>query len=161
MKPARAKIMGHPIHPMLVVFPIGLYIISFVFDLVYLSIGDPFWFRMAYWTILGGWVGNLAAAIPGFLDYLTLPPKTEARQIATYHMGIGVALAILYFANLLLRDGGIIADDMRPWSVVILNLVGVLLIGLQGWLGGELVYRHGIGVEEKERAREERFRRVA
>ena len=82
MQPARAKIMGHPIHPMLVVFPIGLYIISFVFDLVYLSAGDPFWFRMAYWTMLGGLVGNVAAAIPGFLDYLTLPPKTEARQIA-------------------------------------------------------------------------------
>ncbi|MDC4224508.1 MAG: DUF2231 domain-containing protein, partial [Candidatus Manganitrophus sp.] len=121
----------------------------------------PFWFRMAYWTMLGGLVGNVAAAIPGFLDYLTLPPKTEARQIATYHMGIGVTLAILYFANLLLRDWGVIATNQQPWGVVILNLVGVLLIGLQGWLGGELVYKHGVGVEEKERAREERFRRVA
>ncbi|MCG3114317.1 MAG: DUF2231 domain-containing protein [Candidatus Manganitrophus sp. SA1] len=161
MQPARAKIMGHPIHPMLVVFPIGLYIISFVFDLVYLSAGDPFWFRMAYWTMLGGLVGNVAAAIPGFLDYLTLPPKTEARQIATYHMGIGVTLAILYFANLLLRDWGVIAANQQPWGVVILNLVGVLLIGLQGWLGGELVYKHGVGVEEKGRTGEERFRRVA
>ncbi len=161
MQPARAKIMGHPIHPMLVVFPIGLYITSFVFDLVYLSTGNPFWFRMAFWTMVGGLVGNLAAAIPGFLDYLTLPPRTETRQIATYHMGIGVTLAILYFANILLRDWGIIAENMKPWSVVILNLVGVLLIGLQGWLGGELVYKHGVGVEEKGRTGEERFRRVA
>lgn len=161
MHPVRAKIMGHPIHPMLIVFPIGLYITSFVFDLVYLSTGVSFWFRMAYWTMVGGLIGNAIAAVPGLLDYLTLPPRTEARQIATYHMGIGVVLAILYFANILLRDWGIIAENMKPWSVVILNLVGVLLIGLQGWLGGELVYRHGIGVEEKERAREERFRRVA
>lgn len=161
MQPVRAKILGHPIHPMLVVFPIGLYITSFVFDLVYLSTGVPFWFRMAYWTILIGLVGNVAAAIPGFLDYLTLPPKTESRQVATYHMGIGVALAILYFANLLLRERGGIAENLKPWGVVILNLVGVLLIGLQGWLGGELVYRYGVGVEEKGRAGEERFRRVA
>lgn len=161
MHPSRAKIFGHPIHPMLVVFPIGLYITSFVFDLVYLSTGAPFWFRMAYWTILIGLVGNVAAAIPGALDYLTLPPNTEARQTATYHMGIGVALAILYFANLLFRDWGIIPENQKPWGVVILNLVGVLLIGLQGWLGGELVYRYGIGVEEKGRPTEERFRRVA
>ncbi len=161
MYPSRAKIFGHPIHPMLVVFPIGLYITSFVFDLVYLSTGVPFWFRMAYWTILIGLVGNVAAAIPGFLDYLTLPPNTETRQIGTYHMGIGVALAILYFANLLLREWGIVTESQRPWGVVILNLVGVLLIGLQGWLGGELVYRHGVGLEEKEGAAEERFRKVA
>lgn len=161
MHPSRAKIFGHPIHSMLVVFPIGLYITSFIFDLVYLSNGASLWFRMAYWTMLVGWVGNLAAAIPGFLDYLTLPPRTEARQVATYHMGIGVTLAILYFANLLLRDWGIIAENQKPWGGVILNLVGVLLIGLQGWLGGELVYRHGVGIEEKGRAGEERFRRVA
>ena len=160
MYPSRAKILGHPVHPMLIVFPIGLYITSFIFDIVYLSTGAPFWFRMAYWTILIGLIGNVAAALPGFLDYLILPPNTEARQIATYHMGICLTLAILYFANLLLRGWGIIAADQRPWGVVILNLVGVLLIGLQGWLGGELVYRYGVGLEQKGRS-EERFRRVA
>lgn len=161
MQPIRAKIGGHPIHPMLVVFPIGLYVISFIFDLIYLSTGDPLWYRMAFWTMLFGLVGNLAAALPGFIDYLALRPNTEARQIATYHMGIGTALAILYFANLLFRNWGVIAPSITPAGPIILSLVGVLLIGIQGWLGGELVYRHGVGVEEKRPGSEERLRKIA
>ncbi|MBI3803997.1 MAG: DUF2231 domain-containing protein [Nitrospirae bacterium] len=161
MYPSRAKVAGHPVHPMLIVFPIGLYITSFIFDLIYLSTGASFWYRMGFWTILFGFVGNIAAAIPGFLDYLTLPPNTEARQTATYHMGIGIALAILYFANLLFRNWGFIGENQTPWGPVILNLVGVLLIGIQGWLGGELVYRYGVGVQETRLAREERLRKTA
>lgn len=160
MHSARAKIAGHPVHPMLVVFPIGLFVTSSLFDLIYLAVGDPFWYRMAFWTILIGFFGTLAAALPGFADYLSLPLKTEARRVATYHMGVGLTLAILYFIGLMVRDWGIIARNQTPWLPVGLNLIGVGLIGLQGWLGGELVYRHGVGVEDKDLPREERLRKV-
>jgi len=160
MQPSRAQIAHHPVHPMLVVFPVGLYITSFIFDLVYLAQGDPFWYRAAYWTMLVGLVGNLIAPLPGFIDYLKITPKTEARQIGTYHLTLGLTLAILYLINLLMRNGGAIPADQRPWGTIFLNLVGVLLLGVQGWLGGELVYRFGIGVDERKEAREERLRKV-
>lgn len=104
MLPARAKVAGHPVHPMLVVFPIALFLTSFLFDLVYFGTGDPFWYRMAFWTILVEFFGTLAAALPGFADYIALPPKTEARRVATYHMGVGLTLALLYFIGLMVRD---------------------------------------------------------
>jgi uncharacterized membrane protein len=160
MHSARAKIAGHPVHPMLIVFPIGLFITSFIFDLVYLAAGDPFWYRTAFWTMLIGFIGTLAAALPGFADYLSLSPKTEARRIATYHMVVGMSLAALYFVNLMVRDWGAIGANRTPWLPVGLNLLGVLLISVQGWLGGELVYRHGVGVEDKDLPREERLRKV-
>lgn len=160
MHRARAKMGGHPVHPMLVVFPIGLFITSFLFDLIYLATGDPFWYRTAFWTIFVGFFGTLAAALPGFADYLSLSPKTEARRVATYHMMVGLTLAILYLVGLLVRNWGMVAPNRTPWLPVGLNLVGVLLIGLQGWLGGELVYRYGVGVEDKELPREERLRKV-
>lgn len=160
MHPARAKVAGHPVHPMLVVFPIGLFVTSFLFDLVYLAVGDPFWYRIAFWMIFVGFFGTLAAALPGFADYLALSPGTEARRIATYHMGVGLTLAVLYFVNLMVRNWGIIGPNQIPWIPIGLNLIGVGLIGLQGWLGGELVYRLGVGVEERARPREERLRKV-
>lgn len=160
MHPIRAKMAGHPIHPMLVVFPIGLFITSFIFDLVYLAAGDPFWYRMAFWTILVGFVGTVAAALPGIADYLTLHPKTEARQVASYHMGVGITIAIVYLVNLLMRNWGVIAPNEIPLAPVLLNFAGVLLLGIQGWLGGELVYRHGVGVEDKDLPKQERLRKV-
>lgn len=159
MQPSRAKVAGHPVHPMLIVFPIGLYIVSFIFDLVYIGAGDPFWFRAAFWTMLIGFAGNLAAALPGFVDFLAIPAGSEARKIATYHMGAGLLIAALYLINLLSRNWGV-AQGPRPWLPILLNLVGVGLISVQGWLGGELVYRFGIGVEEKRRVREEPLRKV-
>lgn len=160
MQPARAKVAGHPIHPMLIVFPIGLYLTSFVFDLVYLGTNDPFWYRMAFWVMLIGFIGNLAAAFPGFVDYMAIPPKTETRKVALYHMGVGLTIAVLYLLNLLLRNWGTAEANELPWIPVLLNLFGAGLIGIQGWLGGELVYRFGIGVEERREVREERYKKV-
>jgi len=143
---SRAQIMGHPIHPMLVAFPSALYTISFLFDVAFLATGHPFWYRAAFWNMLLGFAGNIAAAIPGIVDLLGLPPGTEARKIGRRHAAFGVVLALVYLMSLLLRGGGIAEANQTPWGPIFLNLIGMLILPIQGWLGGHLVFHFGVGV---------------
>ena len=141
-----ATIAKHPIHPMLVVFPIGLWIFSLVCDLVYLfGAGNPLWRDMAFYTMAGGWIGAVAAAVPGLIDYFSMSPGATKR-IATTHMTLNLIVVTLYAVNLWIRwsadgDGG---------GPIGLSVLAVLLMVVAGWLGGELVYVHG--AEEKPQA---------
>jgi uncharacterized membrane protein len=137
-----ASIAKHPIHPMLVVFPIGLWIFSFAMDLIYFfGSGTQIWNTVALYTMVGGIFGALAAAIPGFIDYLTLSGKLK--KIATIHMCINLILVVLFIVNAALRFVG---HPVLP-GLIILSLISVILLGISGWLGGEMVYVHGAAVE--------------
>jgi uncharacterized membrane protein len=137
-----ASIGRHPIHPMLVVFPIGLWIFSFVCDLIHLLVSpNPIWSDVAFYCIGGGIVGALLAAIPGFIDYLSLT-DTRTKKIATYHLVLNLVGVVLFAANFGLRYTG--RGDSLPIILSAITLVGV---GISGWLGGELVYVHGVGVD--------------
>jgi len=143
-----ATIAKHPIHPMLVVFPIGLWIFSLACDLVYLfGPANPLWRNMAFYTMAGGWIGALAAAVPGLIDYFSMS-QGAAKRIATTHMTLNLVVVTLYAINLWIRWAG---DGAAGWTVG-LSVVAVLLLAATGWLGGELVYVHGMGVEEKPQA---------
>ena len=151
-----ATIAKHPIHPMLVVFPIGLWIFSLVCDLVFL-IGPaiPLWRNMAFYTMAGGWIGALAAAVPGLIDYFSMS-QGAAKRTATTHMTLNLIVVALYAVNLWMRWAG---DGAAGWTIG-LSVVAVLLLAAAGWLGGELVYVHGMGIEEKPQApRPQRDRR--
>jgi uncharacterized membrane protein len=138
-----ASIAKHPIHPMLVVFPIGLWIFSFVCDLIYLFVTrNPVWSEVAFYCIGGGIVGALLAAIPGFIDYLSLrDPQTK--RIGTYHLILNLLAVVLFVVNFALRWNG------APGAIVpvVLSLITIAGLGVSGWLGGEMVYVHGVGVE--------------
>ena len=98
-----ATIAKHPIHPMLVVFPIGLWIFSLVCDLVYLfGPANPLWRDMAFYTMAGGWIGALAAAVPGLIDYFSMSPGA-AKRTATTHMTLNLVVVTLYAINLWIR----------------------------------------------------------
>lgn len=143
-----AKIARHPIHPMLIVFPIGLWIFSLVCDLVFLyKPNHPLWRDMAFYTMAGGWIGALAAAVPGFIDYLGMSPGA-AKSKATTHMTFNLVVVMLYAINLWMRSAG---DGVGGWPMV-LSVIAVLLLAVAGWLGGDLVYVQGVGVEEKRQA---------
>ena len=143
-----ATIAKHPIHPMLVVFPIGLWIFSLVCDLVYLFKPDlPLWRDMALYTMAGGWIGALAAAVPGFIDYLGIP-SGAVKSKATTHMALNLVVVMLYAINLWMRSAG---NEVGGWPMV-LSVIAVLLLAVSGWLGGDLVYVQGVGVEEKAQA---------
>jgi len=139
-----ASIAGHPIHPMLVTIPIGLWIFSFVCDLVHAGGGSTAWVTVALFTMGGGIVGALAAALFGFIDMLSLPPGP--RKTAVTHMAINLTVVVLFILNFWLR---LHADTPEPGKLIWLSLIAIALLAVSGWLGGKLVYEHGIGVDTK------------
>jgi len=143
---SRAKLFGHPIHPMLIVFPLGLFIASVIFDVLYLATGYAVFADVAYWNIVGGIIGGLAAAVFGLIDYLAIPEGTRARRIGLLH-GLGnVAVIGLFALSLWIRwSAGEVAP---PLLALAFSFVGVGLGAIAGWLGGELVDRLGVGVDE-------------
>lgn len=141
---SRAQLHKHPIHPMLVVFPIGLWVFSFICDIVAMNSSNSlFWSDMAFYTMAGGVIGALLAAVPGFLDYLGLRGG-PVKRIATTHMVLNLAIIVLYVFNLGLRMNRPVGGG-EPGVVV--SAVAIVLLAISGWLGGSLVYRHGVAVE--------------
>jgi len=146
---SRLQIAGHPVHVMTIGLPIGLYTAAFLADAAYVLAKDPFWFRMAFWCIAFGLVGNVGAIVTGIPDLLAI--KTEAPHAwsaATTHLVVGLGLPVLFGVDFALHNWGEPlpgGDSMLP---LLLSLGGASLLGLQGWYGGELVFRHKVGVEE-------------
>lgn len=142
---ARAKLLGHAVHQMLIPFPIGLLTTAIIFDFIRLFTGNPLWSTISYWLIAAGIIGGLAAAVFGFVDFLGIPANTRARRIGVIH-GIGnVVLVGLFAASWFLRR----ADPGNPDVLALgLSLAGAALSLFTAWLGGELVDRLGVGVDD-------------
>ena len=136
-----ANIAKHPIHPMLVAIPIGLWIFSLVCDLV-LAFGGTSenWAIVARYTMVGGIIGALIAAVPGFIDMLALP--APVKRIAIMHMSINLTVVALYVVNWWMRSRG--AEGLAPFW---LSLIAVAMLVVSGWLGGKMIYVHGVAVE--------------
>lgn len=132
------SIAGHPIHPMLVSVPIGLWVFSLVADLVFLSTGNPDWETAAYLTLGGGVIGALIAAVPGVIDFLSLH-EPQARRVAGLHMGMNLAIVAVMAVNFWMRSqaGG---GTLPYW----LSALAVLALVISGWLGGHLVHVLGV-----------------
>jgi uncharacterized membrane protein len=151
-----ARLGKHPIHPMLVVIPLGLWVAALGFDILHAVTGNPAWRTTAFWNIGFGIIGALLAAVPGFVDWLGMTGRVG--RLATYHMLLNLGAVAIFAVNWFVRTR--LTGD-SPWPLI-LTIVGVIGVGISGWLGGELVYVHRIGVEEEEdRRREARARRVA
>lgn len=141
----RASVAGHPIHAMLIVFPVGLFIFSLICDLVSLCVADAAtWTIVALYTMIGGFIGALIAAIPGLIDLLSL---TDARvkKIAITHMSINLVAVALYAINIWLRLQG----SPTASTPLVLSVIAVLGLAVSGWLGGEMVHVHGVGVSRE------------
>jgi uncharacterized membrane protein len=145
---------------MLVVFPLGLFLTATVFDIVTLMSGSSVSRMVAFYTILAGVIGGLLAAVPGFVDYLSL--RAPAARTATWHMALNLVVVALFVASLLLRTRWgaqwVPAGSSLPQA---LSIVGSLVLIAAGWLGGHLVYVHGVGVDNADVRRDERPRRAA
>jgi len=149
---SRASIGGHPIHPMLIPFPIGLLVFSFVADLIYLWGSNPIWKDyIAFYTMLGGIIGAAAAAIPGLIDWATLTDRATVR-VANWHARVNIVTLLIFVADFYLRTsrGSALIVDM-PELPVALSVVGVIGLGIAGWLGGQLVFAHGVAVTSEAR----------
>lgn len=144
---AKARLLGHPIHPMLIPIPIGLFLLSLVFDLVAIGGGSRVLGTAAFWSIAGGVCGGLLAAVFGLVDWTSIPRGTRAKRVGLWHAGINVVVAGLFAVAWLLRVPR--AGHQPSWLAVAFEIAGVALVLVSGWLGGELVDRLGIGVDEE------------
>ncbi|HEX7296344.1 MAG TPA: DUF2231 domain-containing protein [Pyrinomonadaceae bacterium] len=146
---SKAKILGHPIHQMLIPFPFGLLATAVIFDLIYLLWGNPTMVTVSYWMIVAGIVGAIVAAPFGLIDWLAIPRNTRAKTIGAIH-GLGnVVVLLLFIGSWWLRYGDTGSVPYLPSTpALVLSFVGFALAGVTGWLGGELVDRLSVGVDE-------------
>jgi len=142
---SRAKILGHPVHQMLIVFPLGLLSTSIVFDTLRLVTGNKKWSEVSYRVLGAGLVGAMVAAPFGTIDWLAIPNGSRAKAIGTLHGAGNLVVSGLFGASWLLRRGN---PSKRVVLPVILSVAGGALAGVTAWLGGELIVNHGIGVHD-------------
>jgi uncharacterized membrane protein len=141
---SRAKLLGHPVHQMLVVFPLGLLVGAVVFDLLSRVIKNDTLARVGYWNIVGGLIGGAAAAPFGWWDWMAIPGDTRAKRIGGLH-GVGNAIVLGLFASVwFMRRQD---PETVPTGTLVLEVAAVGLSGVTAWMGGELVDRLGVGVD--------------
>ena len=143
---SRVKLLGHAVHPILITFPLGLLTTSVIFDLLHVATGTPRWAEVAFWMMASGVIAGLVAAVPGLIDWLSIPRNTRAFKIGMLHGGGNVIVVALFGASVLLRKD---APESPSTLAVALAVGGLGLAGITGWLGGELVERLGVGVDDR------------
>jgi uncharacterized membrane protein len=142
---SKIKFAGHPVHPMLIVFPLGLLATAVIFDMIYLVSSNSQWTLVAYYMIGAGILGGLAAAVFGWLDWIAIPGGTRAKRIGLWHgLGNVVVLALFILSWLLRRE----SPEIPPTGAIVAGLTGVVIALATAWLGGELVDRLGVGVDD-------------
>ena len=147
---------GHPFHPIAVTIPIGTWVASLVFDLVAAFGDEPAAFATgAYWLIVIGCVGAVAAALLGLLDLSVIARGTKAFRTGLAHMALNSAVLVLFLVNLVLRGGQ--GTEDASGAGIALSVVALAMLGVSGWLGGHLAYHHGVRVAS-ERTQGEAFR---
>lgn len=145
---SRASIHSHPVHPMLVTLPIGLWTTSLAFDVMSAASGDRRLRQTANDMVVAGIAGAVAAAVPGAIDYFAvIPPGSSAKKRGATHGLLNVSLTALYSINYLLRTHS--PERWGRWLGTPLSLLGVGALMYSGWLGGTLVYRNQIGVDHR------------
>lgn len=143
---SKASVFGHPLHTILVALPIGLAIWALLSDVIYAVSDNMTWYDMAMWTGIGFAVTAVIAALPGFVDYLTVAIKSDSRNMATVHMLSNLIVVALFIVAAALAWDEAATAGGRLTAVIVLHAAGVGLLALSGWLGGEMVYRRHIGV---------------
>jgi uncharacterized membrane protein len=142
---SRAKLFGHAIHPIMIVFPLGLLSTGVIFDVIRMIGGNPTFGTVAYWMIAAGIIGGFLAAVFGAIDWLAIPSGTRAKSVGVYH-AVGNVIGLLFFIGSwwLRRD----APQNPETLASVLSLAGLGFAAVGGWLGGELVERLGVGVDD-------------
>lgn len=141
--PSTVAVAGHPIHPAIITLPIGLLVTAPVTDIAYWFLGDVFWARASFWLIVGGLVTGLLAAVTGLLDFIRIG-RVRKHTAGWAHMYANVTALVVTAINLGLRVGNPVENLL--FTGLILSVIVATLLGISGWYGGELVYRHKIAV---------------
>jgi len=140
----RITVAGHPLHPQLVGFPIGLIPFSFAMDLAYAITGNKDYARAAHFSLIGGAAGAVAAATAGVMDYLAIPNSTEEKQLGTTHGLMNAAVLALETVNIVRREDGTPRSKALALALGAMSTAGLVI---SQWYGGDLVYEHGVRVK--------------
>lgn len=143
---ARARFAGHAIHPILIVLPLGLLVTAVVFDALFLVGGSANFAVSGAYVTAAGVLSGLVAALFGWVDWFAVPAGTRAKRVGLLHGAGNVGVLALFAVSWLLRL------DRTTWepstTSFLIALAGLVLAGIAGWLGGELVERLGVGVDD-------------
>jgi uncharacterized membrane protein len=145
---AKVNVAGHALHPMLVVFPLGLLATSVVWDIFYLATKNGIWGVVSYWSIVAGVVGGLLAAVPGFIDWWGIPKNTRARVVGAYHMALNLVVVGLFIVTILARSAAPEGYAFVGVGRMIFGWIGVAVALVSSWLGGELIETLGMAVRD-------------
>jgi uncharacterized membrane protein len=143
---SRAKAAGHAIHQQLVVYPLGLLTAAVLFDIIGLLTSNGQFTSAGYLMIAAGVLAGLLAAVFGIIDLAAVPHGTRAKRIGQIHGAGNVVMIVLFAISWFLRDAG--QGNAPTTSAFVLELVAVVIAFGTGWLGGELVGRLGVGVDD-------------
>lgn len=148
---SRLRVAKHPLHPMVVMFPTALLPLMVALDALQAYLGDEAFWTVGFWVAVLGGLGTLAAIATGLPDLAGLPDGTRAHRKAAFHFVVGLTILGVYAAATWARMG---SSADRFGLAFGIDVVGLLLVTVQGWLGGELVYKHHLGVDAPEEGAE-------
>lgn len=143
---SKAKLLGHPVHAMIVAFPIAFYAATLVSFVVSGFTGDSFWFRLGLVANIAGVVTAAAAAVPGLIDWTAIPSKHPAKSTGLQHLLLNVGALSIFAVNAIIHANRWNDYDASAGLAVALSLVGVGLTLVAGFLGWEMVGNHHVGV---------------
>ena len=141
---SKAHFKGHPLHPILVSFPIAFFIGTLIFDVLGLVYSRDDFYTTAMYLEIAGIGFALFAAVPGIIDYLfVIPPNSSAKKRGATHGLINITMVIIFSVALMLRK----KEEVSFMIIIGLEIAGIILLSIAGWLGGTLVFRNQIGVD--------------
>jgi uncharacterized membrane protein len=145
---SKASFAGHPIHPILIPFPLALWTTSFIVDVLFYLLRHPTLLVISKFMLAAGCIGAIAAAIPGIVDWLAIKDG-EVKKAANWHARLNIIALVVFAISFVLRLGSYSQIVGRKLTIpFLLSLVGMILISISGWLGGELVFRYGVGQKD-------------
>jgi uncharacterized membrane protein len=143
---SRAKLLGHPVHQMLVPVPAGLFMVGALLDIIDIFVDAAWIATVSFWNIALGCIAALVAALFGVIDLTKVPRGTRAKRVGVMHASGNVVALVLFAAAVWMRSG--IQQHQTDPLALTLEIVAFALLGVAAWLGGELVDRLGIGVDD-------------
>lgn len=157
---SKASIGGHPVHPMLIPFPLALWTTSFAADVLFYFKRNTSLPLISKFLLAAGCLGALAAAVPGFIDWLSIK-SASVKRIANWHARLNIIALIIFATSLCLRTrAGASWANYNLKIPFLLSFIGVILIAISGWLGGALSFEHGVGVKPQHDSPEEEAAKV-